>query len=125
MNTIKLESGESLTTVEKLLELLQTHESVTISYTSSAEQYVSNLTYSLPSHSVYNRAWDKTIFISPSIANEKILQKKFELFECAKSFREDGNRLMHLMSVTFGIDLQTLDGLHELKYKKVISSEGS
>lgn len=58
------------------------------------------------------------------MANEKILQKKLELFECAKSFREDANRLMNLMANTFSIDLQTLDGLHELKYKKSHKQRG-
>ncbi len=59
----------------------------------------------------------------PSIHNDQILQKKFELYECAKAFRQDANFLMELMAQTYGIDLQTLEGLHELEYRKMKNNE--
>lgn len=119
-----IEIGGSLPTIEDLQQLLESHQVVTFNYPSSTNGYISKLVYSLPHYCVYNRAWDKTIIISPSIANEKILLKKMELFECAKSFREDANHLMNIMANTFDINLQTLDGLHELKYKKSQKQRG-
>lgn len=123
-NPFTLEIGRSLPTIEDLQQILQFHDLVTFNYLSLTDGYISNLVYSLPLHSVYNREWDKTVIISPSVANEKILHKKLELFECAKSFREDANHLMSLMAKTFDIDLQTLGGLHELKYKKSHQQRG-
>jgi hypothetical protein len=123
-DSFTIEISDSLPTPEELQQILQSHEVVTFSYSSLTEGYISKLIYSLPYYCVFNREWDKTIIISPSMTNEKILQKKMELLECAKSFREDANYLMNLMASTFGIDLQTLDGLYELKYKKSQKQRG-
>lgn len=119
-----IKAGRHLPTIEDLQRLLQSHQVVTFNYRVLPEGYISDLVYSLPFHSVYNRGWDKTVIISPSVANEKILHKKLELFECARSFREDANHLMRLMAKTFDIDLQTLDGLHDLKYHKSHKQRG-
>lgn len=114
----------TLPTVEDLRQILQSNKVVTLKYLSLPDGYMLKLVYSLLCYCVYNKEWDKTIIISPSMDNEKILQKKVELCECAKSFREDANYLMNLMANTFGIDLQTLDGLYELKYKKSQKQRG-
>src|SRR5258708_6796663 len=60
----------------------------------------------------------KTISISPGISNGEILKLKDEIYECARSFRQDAILLMQLMSDKFSIDLEKLDGLYELKFKK-------
>ena len=119
-----IELGQELPTKEDLLIILETYKQVTIYYSVLPNNYVFNLTYFLPDKAVYDRKWDKTVFVSPSIDNDKILQKKLELYECAKAFRQDANYLMGLMADTFSIDLETLDGLHELKYKKSEKQRG-
>lgn len=73
-NAFTKEIGRSLPTIEDLQQILQSYEVVTFNYPSLTDGYISNLVYSLPFHSVYNREWDKTVIISPSVANEKILQ---------------------------------------------------
>lgn len=123
-NTFTIELGQELPSKEDLLKILETNKQVTIHYTVLPNDYVSNLTYFLPDKSVFDRKWDKTIFISPSIHNDQILQKKLELYECAKAFRQDANFLMGLMADTFGINLQTLEGLQELKHKKSKKQQG-
>jgi hypothetical protein len=123
-DTFIIELGEKLPTTEELLKILHTYKRVTIHYTVLPKDYVLTLTYSLPDNAVYDSQWDKTISISPSIHNDKILQKKLELYECAKAFRQDANYLMGLMADTFGIDLQTLGGLQELKHKKSNKQRG-
>lgn len=115
---------QELPTKEDLLKIFETSKLVEIHYGDLPNDYVFNLTYALPDKVVYDRKWDKTIFISPSIHNDQILQKKLELYECAKAFRQDANFLMGLMAVTFGINLETLDGLHELKHKKSEKQRG-
>ena len=102
----------------EIMQLLSISDSVEIRYNEVSDQYVRELTYNLPNLTVFNRVWDKTIFIFPSISNDKILEKKIEFYECAKAFRRDALKLMELMSVTFQIDLNTFEGLHELKFKK-------
>lgn len=119
-----IEPGKGLPTHEMLLTAMQTHKAVTFNYTTLPAEYLSTLTYALPSHRVSHREWDKTILIYPSIPNEKILTKKYEFFECANAFRRDGTQLMQLVSSTFGVDLHTLDGLSELKFKKSHKQRG-
>ncbi|MDF2381374.1 hypothetical protein JMG10_07860 [Nostoc ellipsosporum NOK] len=123
-DTFTIKAGRHLPTIEDLQQLLQSHEVVTFIYRFLPDGYISDLVYSLPFHSVCNREWDKTVIISPSVANEKILQKKRELVECARSFREQANHLMNLMAKAFDINLQTLDGLHDLKYHKSQKQRG-
>ena len=123
-DTFTIESEQRLPTVEELVQILERYKKVTIHYTTLPQDYVSTLTYSLSDNSVYDRQWDKTVFISPSISNEEILQKKFELYECAKAFRQDAHYLMGLMAKTFGINLETLDGLYELKHKQSNKGRG-
>ena len=115
---------QKLPTVEELVRISETHKHITIHYGFLPLDYISKLTYSLQQCTVDNRQWDKTIFIYPAIHNDKILEKKLELYECAKAFRQDSNYLMGLMASTFGIDLLTLDGLHDLKFKKSDKQRG-
>ncbi|GAB2842815.1 DUF6896 domain-containing protein [Ferruginibacter profundus] len=119
-----IQQGQKLPNREELLNIFQTYKQVTIHYADLPNDYIFNLTYSLPDKVIYDRKWDTTIFISSSIHNDQILQKRFELFECAKAFRQDGNNLMSLMANKFGIDLETLDGLQELKHKKSVKQRG-
>jgi hypothetical protein len=65
------------------------------------------------------------VYPHPSVASEKIRQKKAELLKCAAAFRADAHQLMQHMATTIGIDLRTLDGLHELKYKKSQKQRGA
>ncbi|HUM50668.1 MAG TPA: hypothetical protein PK431_02595 [Chitinophagales bacterium] len=123
-DTFTIDFGQKLPTKGDLLNIFETYKQVTIHYETLPNDYVFNLSYSFPDKAVYDRKWDKTIFISPSIHNDKILQKKLELYECAKAFRQDANFLMGLMADTFEINLQTLDGLHELKHKKSEKQRG-
>lgn len=122
--TFIIEPGQKLPTKEDLIKIFETYKQVTIHYVVLPNDYVFNLTYLLPDKAVYDRKWDKSIFISSSIHNDQILQKKLELFECARAFRQDANHLMRLMADTFGIDLETLDGLQELKHKKSVKQRG-
>lgn len=123
-DTFIIELGQELPTKENVLAILEAYRRVEIHYEYLPNGYVFNLTYAFPDKAVFDRKWDKTIFISPSIHNDKILLKKLELYECAKAFRQDANFLMGLMADTFGIDLQTLDGLQELKHKKSVKQRG-
>lgn len=123
-DTFIIELGQELPSKEIVSAILETYKRVKIHYGDLPNDYVFNLTYSLPDKAVYDRKWDKTIFISPAIHNDQILKKKIELHECAKAFRQDANFLMGLMADTFGIDLQTLDGLQELKHKKSVKQRG-
>lgn len=123
-DTFIIALGQQLPNKENVLKILETYKRMQIHYGDLPDGYVVNLTYSLANKAVYDRKWDKTIFISPSIHNDQILQKKLELYECAKAFRQDANFLMGLMAGTFGINLQTLDGLQELKHKKSVKQRG-
>lgn len=119
-----IQPGQHLPNKDEILNILETHKQVTIQHEDLPHNYIFNLTYSLPDKVVHDRKWDNTIYISSSIHNDKILQKKAELYECAKAFRQDANYLMRLMADTFGIDLVTLDGLQELKHKKSEKQRG-
>lgn len=44
--------------------------------------------------------------------------------KCARALRQEAARLMKIMSETFHIDLETLDGLFELKFKKSNKQRG-
>lgn len=123
-DTFIIELGQELPSRENVLGILKTYKQLEVHYSELPNDYVFNLTYSLPDKAVHDRKWDKTIFILPSIHNDQILQKKVELYECAKSFRQDANFLMGLIASTFGVDLQTLDGLQELKHKKSKNQRG-
>jgi hypothetical protein len=123
-DTFIIEQGQKLPTKEDLLKIFETYKKATIHYAVLPNDYVFNLTYSLPDKAVYDRKWDKSIFISPSIHNDQILLKKLELFESARAFRQDANYLMKLMADTFGINLETLDGLQELKHKRSAKQRG-
>lgn len=118
-DTFIIELGQELPTEQNVLAILEAYKRLEIHYEDLPNGYVFNLTYSLPDKAVFDRKWDKTLFISSSIHNNQILQKKLELYECAKAFRQDANFLMGLMADTFGIDLHTLDGLQELKRKSL------
>jgi hypothetical protein len=124
-NPFTIGSDRSLPSVDELLQILAAHKDLAIRYGLLPSDYVRELTYAFPDHSVFDREWDKTIFIHPSVHSSMILQKKFDLYECAKAFRQDANQLMGLMANTFGIDLQTLDRLHELKFKKSHNQRGT
>jgi hypothetical protein len=122
MNVIDI--GGLLPSLADLQILLQRHTSIQFTYSTISDEYLSTLTYGFPDHYVSHRAWDRNLSIYPSVASEKILQKKAELFQCATAFREAAHQLMQQMATTFSIDLQTLDGLHELKYKKSQKQRG-
>jgi hypothetical protein len=124
-DSLFIDADRNLPSVAEVLQILASHKDLAIRYELLPSDYVRELTYALPDYSVFDRVWDKTIFIHPCVHSSKILQKKFEVYECAKAFRQDANQLMGLMSNTFGIDLQTLDGLHELKYKKSQKQRGT
>jgi len=113
-----IQQSDELPTLNRLFKLLDEHESIEIRYDELPSGYIKELTYNLPDCAVYNRVWDKAVFISPSINNSKVLDKKTEFYECARAFRNDAINLMQEMSLKFGIDLNTLDGLTSLKFKK-------
>lgn len=122
---ITIDTGKLLPTLADLQLLLQRHESIQFTYLTISDEYLSTLTYAFPNHHVSQRVWDRNLAIYPSVASEKILQKKAELLQCAVAFRADAHQLMQDMATTFGIDLRTLDGLHELKYKKSQKQRGA
>ena len=105
-----IQQSTNLPSAKQLLKLLETNEKIEIKYQKINASYISGLTFNLPDHSVFNREWDKTIFITRSINNDRILEKKAEFYECARAFRHDALNLMQQMSLKFGIDLNTLDG---------------
>lgn len=108
--------GDKLMSPGELLALLKTKTSFSFHYFHLPTDYFASLTYSLPDHYVRIQERECTIHISPSISTEKILPHKAAVLECARSFRREANGLMQLMAETFGVDLQTLDGLHELRF---------
>lgn len=120
-----IDTGKLLPTVAALQLLLERHTSIEFTYSTISDEYLSTLTYAFPNHHVSLRVWDRNLAIYPSVASEKIQQKKAELLQCAAAFRTDAHNLMQQMATTFGIDLQTLDGLHELKYKKSQKQRGA
>jgi hypothetical protein len=122
---IIIDTGKLLPTLAGLQLLLQRHESIQFTYSTISDEYLSILTYAFPDHHVSHRVWDRNLAIYPSVASEKIRQKKEEIFQCAVAFRADAHRLMQLMATTFGIDLQTLDGLYVLKYRKSQKQRGA
>jgi len=120
-----IDNGKLLPTLAALQFLLQRHTSIQFTYPTISDEYLSTLTYAFPNHHVSHSVWDRSLAIYPSVASEKIRQKKAELFQCAAAFRADAHNLMQHMATTFGIDLRTLDGLHELKYKKSQKQRGA
>ncbi|HEY4110413.1 hypothetical protein, partial [Puia sp.] len=122
---IRIDIGKQLPTLAGLQLLLQRHKSIQFTYSTISDEYLLTLTFAFPDHHVSHRVWDRNLAIYPSVASEKIRQKKAELLQCAVAFRTDAHQLMQNMAKTFGIDLQTLDGLHELKYKKSHKQRGA
>ncbi|MGE7778139.1 DUF6896 domain-containing protein [Chitinophaga sp. NPDC101104] len=80
------------------------------------QNYYAQLVDSLPHHAVSLDEYAQTISICPSISSEKILNRKTEILACARLFRSTANDLMAMMRDTFGVDLQTLDGLYHLRF---------
>ena len=119
-----VDEGKNLPTVQQILALLRQHSKVLIKYSTSDPAYVDNLMDQLSDFYVAHIAWDNTISITAGISNGEILKLKDEIYECARSFRQDAILLMQLMSDKFSIDLETLDGLHELKFKKSNKQRG-
>lgn len=122
---ITIDIGKVLPSLADLQLLLQQHASIQFTYSTISDGYLSTLTYAFPDHYISHRVWDRNLAIWPSIASEKIRQKKVELHQCAVAFRADAHQLMQRMATTFSIDLLTLDGLHELKYKKSQKQRGA
>jgi len=115
---------KDLPTIQQIIPLLSEHSKVLIKYAAADLAYVDNLMDQLPDFYVLHIEWDKIISITPAISNGEILKLKDEIYECARSFRQDAISLMQLMSDRFSIDLETLDGLHELKFKKSHKQRG-
>ena len=108
-----------------VLKLLSENERVGLRYIYFDEIYFNNLINTLSDYHVGNLIWQKTIYVNPSIATSKILEKKHEFFECAKEFRRDANSLMRLICQTFDLNFDTLEGLYELKFNKSERQRGS
>jgi hypothetical protein len=72
VDTFLIASGTELPSEENVLAILETYKRVEIQYEDLPNKYVYNLTYSLANKAVYDSKWNKTIFISPCIHNDKI-----------------------------------------------------
>ena len=58
------------------------------------------------------------------MTKQEIIDRKDDIYECAKVFRDKANSLMLQMSQTFGFDLRTLEGLTDQIYKKTYKNKG-
>ena len=125
MKQIKsIECGDSLPNCETVLKLLEEYDELILTYSSIEPNYIDTLIDLLSEYSVFHFSWNKTIAISLSISTKKIIESKNEIYLCAKNFRQDASELMKKLAVTFDINLETLEGLHELKFKKSIKQRG-
>ncbi len=119
-----IDFSDNLPECDKLSKLLAEHESLILKYTFIKADYIDKIVGCLTEHSVLNFYWDNSIHIRCSISTKKIFEKKDEIYQCAKAFRQDALRLMQLMADIFNIDLETLNGLYELKHKKSNKQRG-
>ena len=119
-----IEHKKDLPECDRLLSLLLEHEAISLKYTFIESGYIDKIINCLSEHAVLHFFWDKSVHIFRSISTKKILENKHEIYQCAIDFRTDANRLMRLMSETFGINLETLDGLRELKFVKSKKQRG-
>ncbi len=123
-NPLTIEFGNRLPPHESLLKLLGENESLILTYTFIEPGYVDRLEDCLTEHAILHFDWSNSIHIFRSIPTMKVIENKSEIYQCAKTFRQDAFSLMQLMAETFNIDLETLDGLHELKLKKSSKQRG-
>ena len=122
--TKSIKYEESLPNYETVWKLLLEHEKLILTYSFIEPNYIDTLIDNLSEYFVSHFSWNKTIVISPSISTKKIIENKNEIYFCAKAFRQDAMELMNKMAVTFDINLETLDGLHELKFIKSVKQRG-
>jgi len=120
----RIESKGELPEPEQLLPLLQSHKILRIDYRIHDVAYYNKLLFALDEYLVFDVYWDSAYFIEPGLNSKEILKRKHEVYACAKSFRQDAIRLMNLMAETFDINLQTLEGLHDVKFKKSKNQRG-
>lgn len=120
-----MECEQRLPSYEVIAQWLQSYKRLTITYTTMENDYVKNLRAYLPDYALRSPYDKNELHITPNITSEEILEKKLIIYQCAQHFRQDAFKLMNLLSVTFGINLVTLDGLHALKFKKGAFQRGA
>lgn len=120
----EIDCTEGFPVNKTLHQLLAVYKRLILRNVSVDECFVDNLTDEFTEHVVLYLSWSKLIQISQSISTKLIVDKSDEIYECAKAFRSDANMLMLRMSYTFGINLDNLEGLHELKHNKSDKQRG-
>lgn len=111
--------------IHTLVQLLEKHGKLIVQYTSLPPGYIEQLTDSLEHYAVAHVDWNNQIYILPAMATGKILSRKQDIYDCARSFGKDATELMQQMAVTFGINLETLEGWEELKHVKSERQRGA
>ncbi len=110
---------------EIVIKLLEENQKIIMTYALIENDYVENSINELENYYVSHNHIYKSISIFPCIPTSIIIDNKDIIYSCAKSFRRDATRLMEKLSSTFSINLETLDGLHQLKHKKSERQRGS
>lgn len=116
---IKEENGKNqLIDIDDIRNLLKSNpNNLTLVFESGKtdDEYRKQLQKELPKRHVFNVRWMPEIWILPSIETDKILDKKEEVYQAAKSFRKDGIRLMKILGETYQINPFEGTELFELK----------
>ena len=83
------------------------------------DEYRKSLQTALPNYLVCNVRWIPEIWIYPSIETNEILNRKEKIYQAAKSFRNDGIKLMKILGKEYQIDPFTGRELFDLKRKSI------
>jgi hypothetical protein len=111
----ELSSSSSITEIKRQLS---EYEVVQVWYEAFDPNYFDTLVEQLPDYRVWHLYWSKRIQIEKALSTMEILSKQGEIYQCAKAYKQQGIELMERMSEKFGLNLETLQGLFELKFKK-------
>lgn len=117
---VKVENGKNrLIEVDEIRHLLKLNDdNLTLVFESGKtdDAYRKSLQNELTEYHVFNLRWMPKFYISPSIETDKILDRTEEIYDAAKSFRNDGIRLMTILGETYGVNTFE-DGLAVIRNK--------
>ena len=119
--TIKEDNGTNqLIEVEEIRNLLKSNSNKLILVFENGktdDEYRKSLQTELPNYHAFNVRWIPEIWIYPSLETNAILNRKENIYEAAKSFRNDGIRLMKILGKEYQIDPFKGRELFDLKRK--------
>ena len=113
-------NANQLLELDEIKKLLQIHGNALILVFDLGkvdDDYRKFLQHALPKYHVFNKRWGPEMWIVPSMETDQILEQKEEIHKAARSFREDGIKLMKALGRAYQINPFVSDELFALKQK--------